>query len=115
MTDQDAEDEEDEEEARIRALVFGKGESSLLSSFGAESFGAEAKAGVGGATGAESGFYEGTVSRASFDCYCLQIPIFNSSAGFIVAVLRCGICQVHTRDILSTVLFGHMLVFPSCL
>eukprot|EP00904_Undaria_pinnatifida_P003047 jgi/Undpi1/12743/HiC_scaffold_6.g02411.m1 len=54
----DAEDEEDEEEARIRALVFGKGESSLLSSFGAESFGAEAKAGVGGATGAESGFYE---------------------------------------------------------
>lgn len=58
-------EEEDAEEARIRALVFGKGDSGLLSSFGAE---AEAEAGRGAAAAAaaaahgagfEGGFYEG--------------------------------------------------------
>eukprot|EP00903_Cladosiphon_okamuranus_P020562 g18874.t1 len=49
--------EEDAEESRIRALVFGKGEGGLLSSFGAE---ADAERGAAAARGAElkGGFYE---------------------------------------------------------
>ena len=76
LTNQDGQDEEDEEEARIRALVFGQGESSLLRSFGAEGFAGGAATGGGGAAGAERGFYEGALKshsvRFSTDSDCEQ-------------------------------------------
>ena len=56
LTNQDGQDEEDEEEARIRALVFGQGESSLLRSFGAEGFAGGAATGGGGTREPRAGF-----------------------------------------------------------
>ncbi|CAM9279963.1 unnamed protein product [Ectocarpus sp. 13 AM-2016] len=61
----ESEGAEGEEEARIRALVFGKGESGLLSSFGEESGAKEAT----GAREAEfvGGFYEDLEGDADLD------------------------------------------------
>ncbi|CAN0052533.1 unnamed protein product [Ectocarpus sp. 8 AP-2014] len=61
----ESEGEEGEEEARIRALVFGKGESGLLSSFGEES-GAKEATGAGEAEFV-GGFYEDLEGDADVD------------------------------------------------